>query len=92
MKKLACRGYLNQPNPLGKQSFPESRMSKAHSQITRQKLWIYAEHLAKAHGKRLPKEIKLVHLTCSELSEQKAYEEVEFLAHHVEASYGGEQI
>ena len=57
--------------------------------LTRQKLWTYAEHLAKAHGKHLPREIKLWHMTCSELSEKKAYEEVEFLANQVEQSYGG---
>ncbi len=56
--------------------------------ITREKLWTYVEHLSKAHGKHLPKEIKLWHLPCSELSQKKAYEEVEFLADKVEAGYG----
>lgn len=55
---------------------------------TREKLWIYVEHLSQAHASRMPNQIKLWHLACSELSQKKAYEEVDKLAGQIEASYG----
>ena len=59
----------------------------AQPNLTREKLWIYTQHLFTAHGRNLPREIKLGRLSCSELSLKRAYEEVDFLAKQVEENY-----
>lgn len=55
--------------------------------LTREKLYIYTEHLFSAHRKNLPNTIKLVRLATSSSFDQRAYQEVDALAKQVEENY-----
>ena len=54
---------------------------------TCEKLWIYVEHLGKAHGHNLPNTIALGRLAVSQSFNRRAYEEVSRLAGQVEENY-----
>lgn len=55
--------------------------------ITREQLYLYVEHLGKAHGRSLPNEVILGQLAISCGINRRAYEEVDRLAQQVEQNY-----